>query len=180
MIEKLLAVAPPPERQKPAPLASDWERLEKKYGLTYPADFKAIIATYGRGHFADFFGIGHPFDPAQSPPYDDWVKLRLDGIAFAQRAYPKDAVTFPLHPTPDGLFPWGYTDNGGTLCWLVNPTKNNWPIICLDDACSKEADVFDLSTADFLTGWLTNEIIPKAITPPDFFPLSEPIFIPRR
>ena len=91
-----------------------------------------------------------------------------------------DAASFSTFPTPGGLFPFGYTDNGGTLFWLTEGESDRWPIICMDGAYSSDYDQFELSLICFLEGWLTGRFSTARLNPPDFNPLSPPVFVSSR
>jgi len=177
-IEALKLAAPPPVRPLFPGASEEWEQLEAEWRLEFPEDYKELVATYGAGHFADFFGVSDPFCISERlTPYREWVQLRLEGVERARRSYPEDAVPFAPYPEGGGLFPWGYTDNGGTMFWLTKGKNIDWPVVCLDVACSNRYDLFNLSATDFLQGWLTGRISVPSLTPPDFFPLPTPIFI---
>jgi hypothetical protein len=176
-IARLRAIAPPPERPKGAGTASDWRRLESDLNLRFPEEFKELIATYGHGRFTEFFGVATPFYRApRDIGYKEFVRLRIEGIRFAQSSYPEEAVPLPGYPENGGLFPWGYTDNGGTMCWLTEGESARWPIICLDDGNTKDFDRFDVSVVEFIEKWLTDQILVPTLTPPDFYPLRRPVF----
>ena len=63
------------------------------------------------------------------------------------------------------------------MCWLTEGPTSKWPIICLDEACSEKCDSFNLGLPEFIHGWLSAEIAVPVLTPPDFFPLPDPVFV---
>jgi hypothetical protein len=175
----LSLIAPPPRNPKGGGTSDQWIRLEGTLGLKFPEDFKECVATYGAGAFNNFFGVATPFYSGPTyTPYEDWVSIRLEGLELAKSSNPEEAVLLPVYPQKGGLFPWGYTDNGGTMCWLTERKGSRWPIICLDEACSKDYDRFDISVFEFIEKWLTNQIVVPSLTPPDFFPIQKPSFRP--
>jgi hypothetical protein len=176
-IERLCVVAPPPEHPKGPGNELEWRRLEMEIGLVYPSDFKELIFKYGSGRFKNFFAVVNPFHFA-SPDisYKAFVRFRLDGLRKAKHSYFKNAVPYPVYPDEGGLFPWGYTDNGGSICWLTKGQPSRWPTICLDRGYSKEFDEFEMSIVEFIEKWLTDQILTPTLTPPDFYPLRQPVF----
>ena len=42
-----------------------WETVEGTLGFRLPADFKAIVSTYGAGTFGEFIHLLNPFAPGE-------------------------------------------------------------------------------------------------------------------
>jgi hypothetical protein len=176
-LQKLLRVAPPPSAPEGTGTPSDWKVLEAELGFKFPEDYKELIGAYGVGTFADFFGVLTPFHSSpRHCPYREWLAARLEGLRFAKSEYPEEAVPFPVHPEPDGLFPWGYTENGGLMCWLKGDRDLQPSIICLDSGYTKDYDSFELTVVQFIEKWLTRKIAVPSLTPPDFYPIPKPVF----
>jgi len=182
-LQKLTEIAEAPMLPRYTGSAESWLDIETNLGIELPKDFKELIRTYGAGRFADFFAPMNPFYDSKRPgarPYLEWVRARLTGLAAAQREFPEFHAPFPIFPAHPGLLPWGFTDNGDTLSWLTDPPNNSqkWPIICLDDKSSQNFDRFDFGLLEFLVRWLSNELQVPSVTPPDMFPLPQPVFRP--
>ena len=173
---KLTSIAPPPAQPIGTGSPEKWADLEKRWGMKFPSQFMMLIDLYGNGRFADFVGFPSPFyvPTRKGITYEKFIKLRFDGLLWTRENIPHHA--FPLdHPTD--VFPFGYTDNGGTFFWLKNGSCEEWPIIYMDNGYTKdESETFNIPLWNFLEGWLTGSLIPK-FSPPDFFPLPEPIFL---
>lgn len=178
-IDELKMIAPPPKLKNGAGSPAQWRQLEEEFALTFPDDYKELIATYGAGRFVNFFGIVNPFYTCTNDiAFAEFIRLRTADMARAKASYPKRAVSLPVYPQKGGLFPWGYTDNGETICWLTEGDKGRWPIICLEVGYLNNYDIFRLSIIQFIAKWLTNKISVPTLTPPDFYPLRSPIFVP--
>ena len=178
-IEKLIAVASPPKCGVVTAAPDKWDKLEAKFHLKFPDDYKLLIKTYGAGKFADFFGVVNPFcKSSSSVEFEEFVRLRTRDMTEAKVSYPKTAVSLPIYPQSGGLFPWGYTDNGETMCWLTDGKNSDWPIICLEVGYLNNYDRYNLPITEFIEKWLTNQISVPSLTPPDFYPLKLPIFSP--
>jgi hypothetical protein len=174
-----MAVAPPPKIKNGVGTSNQWRQLEQEFGIPFPGDFKELVATYGAGRFAGFFGVVNPFYTlAGDVTFKEFVHLRTRDMAEAKLSYPKTAVSLPVYPEKGGLFPWGYTDNGETMCWLTEGENNRWSIICLEVGYLNTYDRFELSTIDFIEQWLTQKIFVPSLTPPDLYPLKNPVFSP--
>ena len=178
-LEKLIVVAPPPSVKRGTGTSAQWKQLEQEFNLIFPDDFKQLIQTYGAGRFAGFFGIANPFyAPSGDISFQEFVHLRTRDIAAAKASHPRTAVSLPVYPEHGGLFPWGYTDNGETMCWLTEGDSSKWPTICLEIGYLNNFDRFELSIVEFIEKWLTAQIVVPTLTPPDFYPLKNPVFSP--
>lgn len=178
-IAKLRSIARPPSNPKGPGTPAQWSQLETELHLNFPQDFKELVSTYGAGNFTNFFGVEAPFySSPRYGPYRDWIRLMFDGVKLAKSSYPEEAVPLPVYPENGGLFPWGYTHNGGAMWWLTEGESAHWPIICLDDGNTKDFDRFDLPVVEFIEKWLTDQILVPTLTPPDFYPLRQPVFSP--
>lgn len=178
-IERLARLAPPPKVKIGAGNTEQWNQLEAAWGLQFPADFKELISKYGAGRFANYFGVVNPFYSAQGDiTFEEFVRLRTRDMVAAKASYPETAVSLPVYPEKNGLFPWGYTDNGETMCWLTCGNNYEWPIICLEVGYLNTYDRFELSVVEFIEGWLSEKIEVPTLTPPDLFPLQYPVYAP--
>jgi hypothetical protein len=100
-------------------------------------------------------------------------------MAEVKRMHPGLSVKLPVYPEKGGLFPWGYTDNGGTLCWLTNTGESSLEIVFLDHEYVRDCYRFNLGIGDFIANWLAGHLEIEALTPPGFFPLKQPVFLKR-
>jgi len=175
----LTVIARPPVHPVGAGAKLDWHREEEKWKLRFPDDYKWLIENYGSGRFTDFFGISNPFHtPAGDIPHEEFVRLRLEGLRYTQEAIPEHAAALPHYPARGGLFPIGYTDNGGTIFWLTQGDPNHWQIVCMTNAYTNDFDRYELSLVAFLTQWLSKGISVPTLTPLGFYPLRKPVFVP--
>jgi hypothetical protein len=76
---------------------------------------------------------------------------------------------YQLYPKDNGLIPFGVTDNGDFLFWVVNFKGNSelWTVAIIA-ARSPEVEYFDGGLTYFLEGLLKNKIKCKSF--PDNFP----------
>jgi hypothetical protein len=150
-INDLIQLVAPPA----APVHSDgdWGAAEHALGLALPADYRALVATYGLGRFDDIT-VFTPF-AATTSRYADLVARAgefLDTYDDA-RADDPEAFPYPLHPEPGGLLPWAGDGNGVTLCWLTEGAAGEWPVVVFDYGL--RCDRHDVGAVDFLYGCLS-------------------------
>jgi len=151
----LIAIAPPPTNPIGIGSLEEWEEIEKKYQLRFPSGYKELLATYGSGRFNNSFGIVNPFHtPKNNDGFSEFVHMRTRDMAEVKRMHPKLSVELPIYPEKGGLFPWGYMDNGGTLCWLTNNSESSWEIVFLDHGYARDYYRCNLDITDFIAKWL--------------------------
>lgn len=179
--KQLRKLAPPPLEPVATATPEQWQELEHSLGLALPQDYKQFVNTYGNGRFADFLGVYDPFyqykHPQTEASYLIWISRRLTGLKKEWRTYPEYIAPFLPYPAHEGLLPWGFTDNGDTLCWQTIGNADNWPLILVDNKVSERYDMFSLTMTDFLVRWLSQQIEPK-IFPNDIFPAEKLLFRP--
>ncbi len=177
-IEKLIKLEPPPANPTARGTPDRWRAAEDRLGLRLPNDYKALIDLYGAGHWVNFLEIMNPFQSwqhAQAPDFYTWAQKRLHGLDDGPKLRPGYSAAFVEHPTPNGLFPFGYDDNSGTLCWQVSGQPDSWRIVCLDRNMSERFDQFDMSLTGFLVALINGEIFPRTFSSA-VFPIRRPAF----
>ena len=93
-----------------------WQEFEKKTGIYFPTDYKKLINKYGTGGLNNFVWFLTPFDTDENVNFMKRSKQMLDAYKISRKQFP-DYFQFHVYPEPNGLLPWGYTDNGDELYW---------------------------------------------------------------
>jgi hypothetical protein len=179
-LETLIKLEPPPAKPIAPGRPDGWREVENRLHLRLPNDYKSLTSIYGVGHWLDFVEIMNPFQPwqhASSPDFFDWAGKRLAGLDERHKFRPGFSAPFLTHPSSNGLLPFAYDDDGGTLCWQVSGQPDSWPIICLDNKMSGRFDRFDMSLTGFLVALLKDEIFPRTFKE-NIFPIRHPAFQP--
>lgn len=180
-MNELLILSPPPEHPVATGTSEEWRQLEHELNIRFPENYILFINTYGNGRFNDFFGFPSPFYHSdRGSSFEKFVQQRTEGVRFAQQNMPNHAATFRVFPTEGGLFPIGYTDNGGTIFWLTEGLSSSWPLVCMRSGYTRDFEKFDLSLTLFIENWLEGRLEVRSLTPADFFPLRSPVFCPSR
>lgn len=117
MIADLVRLVAPPA--SPIDNTGDWEGAEREVGLSFPADYRDLVSTFGVGTFGDFISVLSPFSTNWRRNIVERGGRWLEGQRELRDKWPEQ---FPvgLFPEPGGALPWGVTDNGDTCCWLVD------------------------------------------------------------
>lgn len=142
----------------------NWKDAEKKIGIKLPSDYKNFIDKYGTGGLDNFLWVLTPFDEG----YINLIK-RSEIILCAyeeSKTQSDDGFVHDVYPNKDGIFPWGYTDNGDELYWKTNEDSGKWDIVVYP---SRESFgyVYKMSLTEFLYKLIVKELICSAF-PNDF------------
>ena len=163
-IEALIKAVPPPTPPRGA-FHGPWEPIEAIVGTRLPPDYKDFVRVYGAGYFIGFLGINVP---RSSNPN---TRFETDVPQIAAAFIDVEELPYPLWPDPQGLLPFGGTDNGDYLFWLPRGAPEDWGIVVWDRGmCSFEA--FDCDLTSFLAGLATGELLPMEF-PEDLLPCDE-------
>ncbi|WP_405914989.1 SMI1/KNR4 family protein [Streptomyces sp. NBC_00728] len=151
-IDDLIALVPPPAN--PVDASGDWTQVEAGLGLELPADFKALISSYGLGQFVDFINPLTPFGSRN-------LLLRsaqrlLDSERPFREANPDDCP-YPYYPEAGGLLEWAGTDNGDRLCWVTDGHPDTWTVVAWNPR-GWYYDAHDTGAVGFLHGWLSGRL----------------------
>jgi hypothetical protein len=154
-LSELVRLAPPPPAPVSPGTAEEWSGLESELGLTLPDDFKQLVQAYGEGVFCDFL-----YTFPRTEPFGGMSLLLNQGVvaghAEARQEAPED-YPYPLYPEPGGLFIWGGTINGDTLCWLTAGDPSTWPVVVWVQRGAEWAQ-FGPGTAAFIHTWMTGQL----------------------
>ncbi|HEU0131006.1 MAG TPA: hypothetical protein VFQ85_08455 [Mycobacteriales bacterium] len=132
-----------------------------------PADYRALVDTYGPGTFDEFLWV---LQPSAANPNLDLERQRTVRIdALREVAASGEPVPYPV----DTLLPWAVTDNGDVCYWLTSGTADagTWPVV-VNGARGPEWVSFTGSATAFLAAVLAGELVVAVF--PDDFPSERP------
>lgn len=143
-----------------------WSAIEKSIGIVLPRDYKEYIGVFGTGCIGDFLW---PLNPFSENKYLNLVKA-MDGLLFALRTLKEEfgdsQCPYLLYPEPEGLLPWGITDNGDGLFWLTVGPPDNW-VVVINEARAPLYEEYKESMTGFLAKLIEGKIVSEII-PADF------------
>jgi hypothetical protein len=171
-IEALLRAVPPPRAPFEA-FAGPWEPVEAEVGTPLPQDYKDFARLYGRGYFMEFLGVAVPRTSNPNTRFE--LQVRLVCETFAD--WRDDELPYPMWPHPEGLIPFGGTDNGDELFWLARGAPDDWRVVVWDRGM-QQFEELDCDLTDFLAGLATGQVLPKEF-PENLLP-CEHLFQPSR
>lgn len=151
-IDDLKQLMAPPEEVVYPGSKPDWDAFQNKVGMHFPAEYYALVHTYGSGRFlAGEFKIANPFDPDDQK----FAEVELTRLKEA-RARDAKEVPFPLFPESGGLYPFGIDDNGNTFLWLTFGSTHEWPIVCFNS--EDYSEVVNHTLTEFMVLLATNRL----------------------
>jgi hypothetical protein len=166
-LDDLINLVRPPDH---IPIQIDWGVVEAGLGTPLPADYKALIETYGPGTFDDFLTVFQPGTPFLTIELAFQAR-RSEQILNQLRDQGREIIPFP----PGELLPAAGTDNGDTLYWIKRPTEESdaWTITG-NEARNTIWPQFPGGLAAFLHAVLSRAI--RFPIFPDDFPSPRPTF----
>jgi hypothetical protein len=174
-IDALRRVLPPPATPVEVQVPRDgWEAVERSLGTALPEDYKLFLAIYGTGSVADFIWVSNPFSVLR--PWFPWLSAALWAEHATAEGRGGRSPSFPLFPAPNGLLPWGHTDNGNKLFWVTEGAPADWVVLVTSPRGGTE-DLVLASMSQFLTDICSGEYrCPEfpddLVADEDFRPLS--------
>lgn len=163
--EKLKYILPESISKKFPYNVCEWKEVESKLGVVLPSDYKKLINLYGSCTIGGFIMIYSPFTKNENINLLNQQKINKEAYLTLKVNFPED---FPYEVFPSnggGLLPWGRTENGDTLNWIVDINQRDW-VILVDDN-SGNYFKYKGSMIEFLYDILSENII-CPIFPDDF------------
>ncbi|MEU7428303.1 SMI1/KNR4 family protein [Streptomyces sp. NPDC040750] len=151
-IDDLAALVPPPTH--PIDASGDWKQIEDALGLELPADFKALIGSYGLGQFVDFITPLTPFG-SRNLLLQSAQQLLESERPFREASPEK--CPYPYYPEAGGLLEWAGTDNGDRLCWVTGGHPETWTVVAWNPR-GWYYDAHETGAVGFLYGWLSGRL----------------------
>jgi hypothetical protein len=175
-------VLPPPGKPIDTGAAAAWDAAEAALGISYPPDFRDLVATYGTGTFGGVITLLNPMSvdwtgaPAFSSlprtldavlaalnpngePRDVWLYALASTLAACEGqsslTLPSSASQTPVRLWPElpGVYPWARGDSGQALLWWTDGASDHWPVVLADP--SEGFLTYAMDATGVLAGWLT-------------------------
>ncbi|WP_065204186.1 SMI1/KNR4 family protein [Shewanella woodyi] len=161
-IDAITKIYQPPKNSSGTPPANGWSQIEKQFGITFPYDFKKIIETYGSGAFSAFLFFFNPFEEYEGYDYANDISQVINADMELKK---QGFFNQQLYPQPNGLFPLAATDNGDTI--YFNPSQSNdSSYLYLYDSRRGNAEVFNMSLAEFIAKWALGKLQSQVLETP--------------
>lgn len=124
-LHELTAMMPPPSCAVGPPVS--WEQLEVSWGVPFPGDYRAFMATYGAGAIEDYLEILEP-EPWDAQRIGDGMSPETRTARMCWEAE-RTRVAFSV-VSPPVLITWGVDASADLLCWDASgPVPEEWPVL---------------------------------------------------
>jgi hypothetical protein len=101
-----------------------------------------------------------PFNPFATNKYRDLVwqmAAQLSALREVKAEHGTNGCPYPLHFEPNGLLPWGVTDNGDVLFWLTVDHPDQWTVV-VNESRGPTYEHFPGSMTVFLQAFLARSL----------------------
>lgn len=115
----------------------DWESVERRFGWSFPSDYRSFIALYGKGAIGDSLNIDSP--PFADYPFDDHLLFDVE---------PRASSNFLL---------WGTNEGADDFLWNCgDPDPDRWTVRV--ETRSRGPFDFDMGMVEFIVRLLREDI----------------------
>lgn len=160
-LSQLTSLIAPPEKPVETGSSKNWEQIQERLGLNLPADYKALIDCYGTGGFSNGILLISPFSKNDNHNLFQVLEVHHQASSHIEKMSGKPWSVldpFQLYPAPDGLLPWGTTENLKiNLFWHLEGKPESWCTIIYHLGLG-EYEVWKLGVVHFLLKLLSREI----------------------
>jgi hypothetical protein len=157
-------VAPPSMPRKP-----DYSIQSRDRWLELPADYQALLETYGSGAFRQSLAEITIHSFANPNPYFDIVAGTREMADLLGEIYPdlrNDWLPYGFWPDDAaGLVQWGSAEIE-RLFWLIDGGPDEWPVVVMRDT-EQVFERLDLTVTEFLLGLIEGPPATQLILPLD-------------
>ena len=172
-IQRLIAVLTPPSIPLEVPELNGWSAVEQTLG-SLPTDYKEFVERFGSGTIDDFLWIMNPFSANK---HGNLLSAKEGALnALRELRAGGEPCPYRLYPEPEGLLPFGQTDNGDVLFWSRQGRPDDWAVV-VNASREPEYEEFHFNLTDFLAYVLSREV--RCSIFPEAFPSDHPKFKPK-
>lgn len=172
-LAELMKLVLPPSTPRETGSAREWESVGASLGVRIPEDYQQLVDTYGTGAFDNFLWVYNPFTSNPNLNLGPAGQRILNADKHSRAQSEHFVCPYPLHPEPNGLYPWAGTDNGDALFWQWLADQMDYRIV-IRGPRAPEWEEFQESITSFLLKLFRREIRPRVF--PEDFPSEAPLF----
>ncbi|MEL0618662.1 SMI1/KNR4 family protein [Cobetia marina] len=146
------------------PIDNDISTVKLDYvnDVDFPTDFRLFIESYGSGRLFDFLVVFNPGSSDENLNFYKQLQYIDEDFIYLKQDAP-DLYEFTISISSGGVVPFGVTDNGDYIFWLINDIgcPDEWTIAILP-CREQELEYLNLSFSDFIYMISDNRLSPKS------------------
>ncbi|MFE7633517.1 MULTISPECIES: hypothetical protein [Kitasatospora] len=128
----------------------DWAAVGQAWGVRFPADYVAFMATYGAGGIDEAFGVLAP-EASTAPPEGPGFGSAAGETAILRSLWSTEGGPAGVEAGPDSVIAWGVSCGADILGWLtVDDDPDRWPVLVWERHGSPNWQLYDCGMAEFL------------------------------
>ncbi|MFD9725931.1 hypothetical protein ACFWXG_19235, partial [Streptomyces sp. NPDC059072] len=107
----------------------DWDAMRRAWGVGFPSDYTAFMATYGAGGIDAAFSVLTPEATAQPPDGSGFGSMAGE-TTLMRHIWATEGGPDGVSASPDSVIAWGGSCGADTLGWItVDEDPDKWPVI---------------------------------------------------
>ncbi|MFG2753909.1 SMI1/KNR4 family protein [Streptomyces xanthophaeus] len=128
----------------------DWEAMRRAWGVGFPSDYVAFMATYGAGGIDDAFSVLTP-EAATQPAYGQELGSMSGETAIMRQMWADKGGPGGVDAGPEVVIAWGVSCGADILGWLtIDDEPDKWPVIVWERHGWPHWKIYDCGMAEFL------------------------------
>ncbi|GAA0269545.1 hypothetical protein GCM10010302_04000 [Streptomyces polychromogenes] len=128
----------------------DWDAMRRAWGVGFPSDYTAFMATYGAGGIDDAFGVFTPEATTQAPDGPGHGSMAGE-TAVMRHIWATEGGPDGVSASPDSVIAWGGSCGADILGWVaVDEDPDKWQVIVWERHGRPHWKIYDCGMVEFL------------------------------
>ncbi|MFE7593787.1 hypothetical protein ACFU6K_30730 [Kitasatospora sp. NPDC057512] len=128
----------------------DWAAVGQAWGVRFPADYMAFMATYGAGGIDEAFSVLAP-EASTEPPEGSGFGSAAGETGIMRSIWSTEGGPTGVEAGPDSVIAWGVSCGADILGGLtVDEDPDKWPVLVWERHGSPNWQLYDCGMAEFL------------------------------
>lgn len=160
--DALRRLVPPPARPALGDGAASWESAFERLGTRLPADYVALMETYGSGAWCSVLQFEDPVRSGADGMFD-LIALLTENVTMAREEWGADDFVPSVWPEPGGILPFAITVGSDLVGWLTGEEDpDRWPLAVVPREMEDEQPPSPMGLVDTLLAWCRGSYTDRA------------------
>lgn len=155
-LQDLVKRFPPPKNPRGTPV--NWERIERRLAILYPASFKEFIDVYGGSVWFDDLApiVSQGKNEKQAAEFVEIIRRKIEQVNGDTYDEDFNEIKVEFYPAPGGWFPFLIDYSGNMYLWAREADEpKEWPVVMSKAGWMKTLGV--MSIPEMILAWLDGE-----------------------